>query len=234
MCYRHGGSALVSHLSFADDMIIFANGQKQSIRRILDYLEHYEGVSGQLIRRLEILTGFRHQQQPFTYLGVPLFKGTKRSFLYDDLIQKIRNRISGWASRLLLPGGRITLLRSVLSSIPLHLLQIMQPPKRSLWAQFLLGKYCKGTHPLLAAVPSSASPTWKRLKSVGLRTDPHIAWHLGTGQIFFWHDCWMGESTLASLFSHRQHTSARVQDFFDDTGWDFGRLLQALPSHMAE
>ncbi|XP_022870779.1 uncharacterized protein LOC111390020 [Olea europaea var. sylvestris] len=161
MCYRHGGSGLVSHLSFADDMIIFANGQKQSIRRVLDCLEQYEGVSGQLvnrdkcgiilsrwaytsqIRRLEIVTGFRYQQQPFTYLGVPLFKGTKRSFLYDDLIQKIRNRISGWASRLLSPGGRITLLRSVLSSIPLHLLQIMQPPKavlkklESIFARFL-------------------------------------------------------------------------------------------------
>ncbi|KAL2455081.1 RNase H domain-containing protein [Abeliophyllum distichum] len=37
--------------------------------------------------------------------------------------------ISGWASRLLSFGGRITLIRSVLSSIPLYLLQIMNPPK---------------------------------------------------------------------------------------------------------
>ncbi|XP_022853772.1 uncharacterized protein LOC111375202 [Olea europaea var. sylvestris] len=39
---------------------------------------------------------------------------------------------------------------------------------------------------------------------------------------------------LASLFPHRQHTSARVQVFFDDTGWDFGRLLQTFPPQMAE
>lgn len=51
VCYRHGGSTLVLHLSFADDMIIFANGRKQSIRRILDCSEHYERVSGQLVNR---------------------------------------------------------------------------------------------------------------------------------------------------------------------------------------
>lgn len=300
MQYRHGGSTSVSHLAFADDMIIFTNGQKRSIRRVIDCLEHYDGVSRQLVnrdksghilprraseiqtRRIVFLTGFSHQSQPFTYLGVPLFKGAKRSFLYDDLIMKVRSRIFGWASRLLSPGGRITLLRFVLSSIPLYLFQIMRPPKvilkrlesifarflwdskdharrlhwrswkaiclpadegglgfrrlldtvdtfslklwwmfrsqSSLWAQFLLGKYCRGTHPSLAAVPQSASPIWKRLKRFGPCAEAHIAWCLGLGKIFFWHDCWMGDSILASIFPHRQHTTARVQDFFEETG----------------
>ncbi|KAL2512765.1 Uncharacterized protein Adt_18365 [Abeliophyllum distichum] len=282
MAYRHGGDALISHLCFADDMIIFANGQKQSIRRVLHCIEHYERASGQLVNRdksgiilprratiqqiyrLEHLTGFRHQQQPVTYLGVPLFKGHRKIFLYDDLIQKVRSRISGWASRLLSPGGRITLIRSVLSSLPLYLLQILKPPKavlkklesifarflwdskdhthrlhwkrwkdlclpteegglgfrrlqdlvdtfslklwwlfrsqRSLWAQFLRGKYCQGTHPILATVPYYASPVWKRLKLIGPQAEPYIAWKLGRGHIFFWHDCWMGDTTLADQF----------------------------------
>ncbi|KAL2517783.1 Uncharacterized protein Adt_14030 [Abeliophyllum distichum] len=267
MAYRHGGDALISHLCFADDMIIFANGQKQSIRRVLYCIEHYERASGQLvnrdksgiilprratiqqIHRLEQLTGFCHQQQPFTYLGVPLFKGHRKIFLYDDLTQKVRSRISGWASRLLSPGGRITLIRSVLSSLPLYLLQILKPPKavlkklesifarflwdskdhthrlhwkrwkelclpteegglgfrrlqdlvdtfslklwwlfrsqRSLWAQFLRGKYCQGTHPILATVPYYASPVWRRLKLIGSQAESYIAWKLGRGHIFF-------------------------------------------------
>lgn len=49
--YRHEGSTLISNLSFAKDMIIFSNGQKQSITRILDCLEHYERVSSQLVNR---------------------------------------------------------------------------------------------------------------------------------------------------------------------------------------
>ncbi|KAL2518747.1 Retrotransposon [Abeliophyllum distichum] len=118
-----------------------------SVRRVLQCIEHYEGASGQLlnrdksgiilpkrfstsqIRKLENLTGFRHQQQPFIYLGVPLFKEARKIFLYDDLVQKVRSRIFGWASRLLSFGGRISLIRSVLSSIPLYLLQIIKPPK---------------------------------------------------------------------------------------------------------
>ncbi|KAL2498245.1 Uncharacterized protein Adt_23795 [Abeliophyllum distichum] len=240
MAYRHGGDALISHLCFADDMIIFANG-------------------------------FRHQQQPFTYLGVPLFKGHRKIFLYDDLIQKVRSRISGWASRLLSHGGRITLIRSVLSSLPLYLLQILKPPKavlkklesifarflwdskdhthrlhwkrwkdlclpteegglgfrrlqdlvdtfslklwwlfrsqRSLWAQFLRGKYCQGTHPILATVPYYASPVWRRLKLIGPQAESYIAWKLGRGHIFFWHDCWMGDTTLADQFPQLPHSS---------------------------
>ncbi|KAL2532641.1 Uncharacterized protein Adt_05992 [Abeliophyllum distichum] len=292
MAYRHGGDALISHLCFADDMIIFANGQKQSIRRVLQCIEHYERASGQLvnrdksgislprratiqqIHRLEHLTGFRHQQQPFTYLGVPLFKGHRKIFLYDDLIQKVRSRISGWASRLLSPGGRITLIRSVLSSLPLYLLQILKPPKavlkklesifarflwdskdhthrlhwkrwkdlclpteegglgfrrlqdlvdtfslklwwlfrsqRSLWAQFLRGKYCQGTHPILATVLYYASPVWRRLKLIGPQAESYIAWKLGRGHIFFWHDCWMGDTTLADQFPRLPPSSIQL------------------------
>jgi len=161
MQYRHGCSTLVSHLTFADDMIIFTNEQKRYIRRVINCLEHYERVFGQLvnrdksclilpwrasdiqIRRLVILSGFSHQRQQFTYLGVHLFKGAKRSFLFDDLIMKIKNMIFGWAAHLLSPSGRITLLRSVLSSIPLYLFQIMRPRKvilkrlESIFARFL-------------------------------------------------------------------------------------------------
>lgn len=49
MGYRHGDQTLISHLSFADDMIIFTNGHKQSIARLLDCLVHYEGVSSRWI-----------------------------------------------------------------------------------------------------------------------------------------------------------------------------------------
>ncbi|KAL2542062.1 Reverse transcriptase domain-containing protein [Abeliophyllum distichum] len=97
MAYRHGSDALISNLSFEDDMIIFANGQKQSIRRVLQCIEHYEGDSGQLlnrdtsgiillkrfstskIHRLEHLIGFHHQQQPFTIFVFICLKEPRKS-----------------------------------------------------------------------------------------------------------------------------------------------------------
>ncbi|KAL2526753.1 DUF4283 domain-containing protein [Abeliophyllum distichum] len=167
------------------------------------------------IRRLEHLTEFRHQQQPFTYLGVSLSKGARKIFLYDDLVHKVQNRISSWASRLLSFGGRITLIRSVLSSIPLNLLQIMKPPK--------------DTHPLLATILYYASAIWKRLKYIGPQAETHIAWKLWRGQIFFWHDCWMDKSTLADQHPHLPHYSIQVRNLFDDTGWSTNRLLELVP-----
>ncbi|KAL2498966.1 Uncharacterized protein Adt_24516 [Abeliophyllum distichum] len=222
------GSMLFGLIRYGD---VFQNVDSRSCL-MADHMDfsHHLGVLDR-IHRLENLTGFWHQQQPFTYLSVPLFKGARKIFLYDDLVQKVRSRIFGWASRLLSFGRRITLIGSMLSSISLYLLQIMKPPKailkklegifarflwdsrddaprlhwrrwkdlcipteegrlgfrrlqalvdtfslklwwlfrsqQSLWAQFLLSKYCKGTHPLLATIPYYASAVWKRLKHIG-------------------------------------------------------------------
>ncbi|KAL2526562.1 RNase H domain-containing protein [Abeliophyllum distichum] len=260
-----------------DDMIIFSNGQKQSIRRVLHCIEHYERASSQLvnrdksgiilprrssinqIHRLEHLTGFRHQHQPFTYLGVSLFTGACKIFLYDDLIQKVRSRISGWASRLLSPRGRITLIRSVLSSLLLYLLQIMKPPKavlkklESIFARFLWDSrdhthrlhwrrwkdLCLPTEEgglgfmrLQDLVDTFSLKLW--LKHIGPQVESNIAWKLGHGHIFFWHDCWMGNSTLAVRLPQMTHSSVQVHDLFDYTGWNIDRLIQMVPQYIAE
>ncbi|KAL2506264.1 Uncharacterized protein Adt_21885 [Abeliophyllum distichum] len=260
MAYRHGGDALISHLCFADDMIIFANGQKQSIRRVLHCIDHYERASGQLvnrdksgiilprratiqqIHRLDHLIGFRHQQQPFTYLGVLLCKGHRKIFLYDDLIQKDskdhthRLHWKRWKD-LCFPteegGLGFRRLQDLVDTFSLKLWWLFRS-QRSLWAQFLRGKYCQGTHPILATVPYYASPVWRRLKLIGPQAESYIAWKLGRVHIFFWHDCWMGDTTLADQFPQLPHSSIQVHDFFDDIGWNTDRLIQIVPLTMAE
>ncbi|KAL0290582.1 UNVERIFIED_CONTAM: hypothetical protein Sradi_7046700 [Sesamum radiatum] len=63
-----------------------------------------------------------------TYLGAPLYKGNKRKVLYENLIDKVRNRISGWENCHLSYGGRLQLIKTVLSSMPIYLLQVLNPP----------------------------------------------------------------------------------------------------------
>ena len=54
-------------------------------------------------------------------------------------------RIRSWENRLLMLGGKFVLIKNVLSSIPLHLLATMSPPKsvfsylERLFANFFLG-----------------------------------------------------------------------------------------------
>ncbi|XP_017981034.1 PREDICTED: uncharacterized protein LOC108663047 [Theobroma cacao] len=94
--YLFDCSMPVSHLAFADDIIIFTNGAKSSLQKILLFLQEYEVISGQRINhskncfithrnmansRTQIIsqvTGFIHKCLSITYLGVPLYKGPKK------------------------------------------------------------------------------------------------------------------------------------------------------------
>lgn len=142
--FRYGGRIPVSHLAFADDIVIFTNGQKSSLNKIMKFISHYTESSGwaincnksSLYTRREIHrnviaenTGFQYLPLPMIYLGVPLYKGHKRAVLFEELISKIKRRILGWEHRWLSAGGRISLINHVLSSMPIHLLQILDPPQ---------------------------------------------------------------------------------------------------------
>ncbi|XP_060202667.1 uncharacterized protein LOC132631084 [Lycium barbarum] len=65
---------------------------------------------------------------PFTYLGVPIYYGRRRNIHYKEIIEKIQNRLSSWTGKLLSIGGRTTLIKHVLPSMPIHLLSACDPP----------------------------------------------------------------------------------------------------------
>ncbi|CAM8900124.1 unnamed protein product [Rhodiola kirilowii] len=87
------GALQVSHLLYADDMLIFTNGTQQSLGRLMAIINQFCTNSGQLLnhskctiffdqlftdeRRLSALrlTGFTQGAFPTTYLGAPLFPG---------------------------------------------------------------------------------------------------------------------------------------------------------------
>ncbi|XP_042041283.1 uncharacterized protein LOC121786721 [Salvia splendens] len=71
--------------------------------------------------------GFSRGDFPFLYLGVPIYRGVKRTDMFLFLREKIARRISGWAHRHLSFGGRLTLIKSTLAAIPLHIFQAIEP-----------------------------------------------------------------------------------------------------------
>ncbi|KAK6789597.1 hypothetical protein RDI58_013397 [Solanum bulbocastanum] len=62
------------------------------------------------------------------YLGCPIFIGRPKIIYFSDLINKIINKITGWQSKMISNGGRVTLFKHVLQSIPIHLLSSIPPP----------------------------------------------------------------------------------------------------------
>ncbi|KAL0451233.1 UNVERIFIED_CONTAM: hypothetical protein Slati_1101400 [Sesamum latifolium] len=162
---RAPGRVRVSHLAYADDMEIFTNICSQNMELLRYFLRAYQRVSGQLINNakssfiigrhvstlqtqtVQTIMGYQLKHLPVTYLGVPLYKGNRKACYFDPIIAWIRSMLQGWAMTNLSQGGRLALIKSVLEATPLHLLQVMSPPKSVLLAierifnEFFWGSY---------------------------------------------------------------------------------------------
>ncbi|WMV32823.1 hypothetical protein MTR67_026208 [Solanum verrucosum] len=78
------------------------------------------------------VTGFNQKVSPITYPGCPLYIGGQRIIYYSDLAAKITRKISGWQYRLLSFGGKSTMVKHVLQSIPIHTMPAISPPKTTI------------------------------------------------------------------------------------------------------
>ncbi|XP_060201107.1 uncharacterized protein LOC132629772 [Lycium barbarum] len=104
-CKSNGPS--ITHLCYADDTILFSSGDCNSITMMMDKLSEYEKISGQLVNK----------------------RIWKKITYFNDLVAKVSNRITRCHNRTLSAGGKAVLIKSVLASIPLHTLSVIQPPK---------------------------------------------------------------------------------------------------------
>ncbi|KAI0498608.1 hypothetical protein KFK09_019498 [Dendrobium nobile] len=145
--FRTLGGINISHLCFADDFIVFLNASRNKINKIFRFFKRFEEVSGLVFNKqkscfvitksvtsdrvldIKNLTGFSQVFFPLKYLGIPLYKGRKKAFLFDGLILSVQNKLSSWDSNFLSFGGRLILIKSVLASLPVYSFQTLFPPK---------------------------------------------------------------------------------------------------------
>lgn len=66
---------------------------------------------------------------PFNFLGLHIGANPRLSATWQPVIKKLRDRLSTWRSRQLSIGGRITLINSTLSSLPLFYFSFYKAPK---------------------------------------------------------------------------------------------------------
>ncbi|GAU31515.1 hypothetical protein TSUD_332900 [Trifolium subterraneum] len=65
---------------------------------------------------------------PFLYLGLPIGGDPRRLGFWEPVLTRIQNRLSGWKSCFLSFGGRLVLLKSVLTSMPVYALSFFKAP----------------------------------------------------------------------------------------------------------
>ncbi|KAG7578379.1 Reverse transcriptase domain [Arabidopsis thaliana x Arabidopsis arenosa] len=120
----------ISHLMFADDVMIFFDGSGSSLHGIYETLDDFAGWSGLRLNREKTLLfhaglsshedreisdyGFPYGSLPVRYLGLPLMSRKLRISEYSPLMEKISSKFRAWAVKSLSFAGRTELIKSVI------------------------------------------------------------------------------------------------------------------------
>jgi len=65
---------------------------------------------------------------PFKYLGMIIGGNPRRSVFWNPIVDKIHSRLSRWKGRMLSMVGRICLIKSVISALPLFYFSFFKAP----------------------------------------------------------------------------------------------------------
>ena len=73
------------------------------------------------ILEMVVELGCKVGQLPSTYLGLPLGMSNKAACVWDGMEERMRWKLALWKRQYISKGGRITLIKSTLASMPLYM-----------------------------------------------------------------------------------------------------------------
>jgi hypothetical protein len=205
----------ITHLCFADDLMMFCHADIESIMVLKSSLDRFSklsaltinlaksslylsGVDGSLCNNIMDNIGIHEASLPVRYLGVPLISTRLTHTDCLPLVERITSRITLWTSSSLTYAGRLQLIKSVLFSIQVYWSSIFILPCattkkiESILAAFLW----KGT----SLSPTRSKVAWnvvcyplhegglgiKRLKAWNQAATIKHIWHLLTDKTSIW------------------------------------------------
>ncbi|KAJ8755558.1 hypothetical protein K2173_022137 [Erythroxylum novogranatense] len=141
------GGAVISHLFFPDDSLLFFKADHQEAGVLKDVLLTYERASGQEISlakssltfsantpedvKLDVcaVLGVEEKESLGCYLGLPSHIGRNRREVFNYLKDRVWKRLSSWKSGMLSRVGKAVLLKTVLQAIPSYVMSLFLLPK---------------------------------------------------------------------------------------------------------
>nr|XP_048330709.1 uncharacterized protein LOC125422659 [Ziziphus jujuba var. spinosa] len=69
---------------------------------------------------IKSILGIRELSKKTKYLGIPLFMDRNKVVAFEDLKNKVESKIQGWKAKLLSQTGRVTLIKHVVTSVPVY------------------------------------------------------------------------------------------------------------------
>ncbi|GKA26341.1 putative RNA-directed DNA polymerase [Tanacetum coccineum] len=135
----------ISHLQYADDTLIFGDWNMSNAKNIMRIMECIKLSSGLKINPnktkvygigvgIEEVTSLAQRMRcaagllPFTYLGLPVGCSMKRVSTWNVVVEKFKKRLDKWKAKTISFGGRLTLVKTVLSSLPLYFFSLFRAP----------------------------------------------------------------------------------------------------------
>lgn len=130
---------------FADDLMIFTRGDKNSVSIISQTLKQFGLVSGlhcnpkkskifaagitqENFLELQQLSQFSPREFPMKYLGLPLVHGKTKCSLFSPLHESISNRLKDWSTGYISYAGRVELITAVIQGVEAFWLQVFPMP----------------------------------------------------------------------------------------------------------
>ncbi|GJT31879.1 putative reverse transcriptase domain, reverse transcriptase zinc-binding domain protein [Tanacetum coccineum] len=143
--HKHCEELGIINVCFADDLFIFAHGDVNSAKVIIDSLDEFKRVSGlipsiskstaffcNVLNQIKLailnIMPFAEGKLPVKYLGVPLISSRLLNRDCKVLVEKARNRIGDWKNKSLSFAGRLQLCKSVISSMQVYWASVLVIP----------------------------------------------------------------------------------------------------------
>ncbi|RVW85897.1 putative mitochondrial protein [Vitis vinifera] len=216
---RRGEGVQISHLLFADDTLIFCEAKEdqllylgwllmwfKAISRLRVNLEKSELIPVGRVENVDELAdefGYKVGKLPSTYLGMPLGAPFKSVAAWDGIEERFRKKLAMWKRQYISKGGRITLVRSTLSNLPIYFMSIFQMPRVALWNQVIRGKYGEERGGWRSGETREVYGfgLWKAISKMGHLVTPSFGFVVGDGEkVKFWKDKWCETIPLSEAF----------------------------------
>ncbi|KAH9770764.1 putative ribonuclease H protein [Citrus sinensis] len=251
-----------------DDLLLFLDASYGQVNVLNDVVENFCRSSGARVSNQKTQVFFS-KNVPVTlasgigkalcfsitnnlgrYLGMPLLHDRVSKKTYQSIIDKIDQRLSGWAAKHLSVARRVTLAQSVLQAIPIYAMQTTYLPssvrvkidqlcRRFIWSGVLISKYaapCDMT--ITDASSKNVSYLWRSMRKIWKDFQKGLRWSIGNGQrVKFWDDIWATNGdplinyTMASIPDSMRNML--VADCVDQNGnWLWNRFNSYLNNHV--
>ncbi|GJQ90434.1 RNA-directed DNA polymerase, eukaryota [Tanacetum coccineum] len=241
-------STNLSHMFYADDAVFVGQWNDRNINTIIYVLSCFFyapglriNMSKSRIMGIHVNRNIVHQaagklgcltlNTPFSYLGTKVGGNMSRTEAWNEVIDKVRSRLSKWKMNTLSIGGRLTLLKSVLGSIPIFHMSIFRVPLgvlqklESIRRNFFNGHEYDSRKASIYFLLDIHLKEVKELRKIGVNVSEWIRLKLGNGEsTSFWYDNWSGsgaaKDTFPRLFALENHKEISVRSKLDDSSLD--------------